>query len=410
MSYYGKDVEEYLAAAVNPQPLRGRTVSPKSLRERDRKIISDYMAERVSLKPGTAKVISTFLVMLCRDLPVPLSEIDTKMMLQYISRINEKLKPNTRRRFFPILKSFLSWIGSEGLNTRLNIDKINSNLKSPTLDLSGRKPSMMLSGEDIKKMIEGAHTSRDRAIIAMMYEGSLRPIEVITATWDNLNFDKFGAQFNTSEKTGKTRYIRLIMSAPYLLQWKNDHPKADPGMPIFVSLKSARIITPLTQSGLKHLIYALGRETLPDKEIFPYLLRHSRITSLIADEVPESIVKKQGWGSVNSRMLATYTHLSDADVDRVMLSRAGITTVETKKDESLKPRQCSHCGTVNTPTAKFCDECGTPLTKEAEKKRDDLVANIEFEGFTPDDIQKAISILKAYQIGKSVNESVKGSV
>ncbi len=154
------------------------------------------------------------------------------------------------------------------------------------------------------------------------------------------------------------------MSAPYLLSWKNDHPKPEPDLPIFISLKSNSRIQPLTQSGLKTLIYGLGHQALPGKDIFPYLLRHSRITAMIADEIPESIVKTQGWGSVNSRMLGTYTHLSNADVDRVLLTRAGITSPETKKDDSLKPRQCSHCGKVHPPTRKFCDECGTPLTKE----------------------------------------------
>jgi len=367
MAYYGKEVEEYLNAALNPQSYRNHPV-PLALREQDRQIISDYMAEKVSLKPGTAKVIATYLVMLSRDLPCPLSEIDTKQMLQYISRTNEKLKPNTRRRYYPLLKSFLSWMIAEGINTKIKIDKISPNLKAPALDLSARKASMMLSGDDIKKLIEAGHTSRDRAIVAMMYEGSLRPIEIISALWGDLNFDKFGAQFNTNEKTGKSRYIRLIMSAPYLLQWKNDHPKPDPNMPIFTNERSAGTIKPITQSGLKNLIYGLGREVLPEKGIFPYLLRHSRITSLIADEVSESIVSKQAWGNVNSRMLGTYTHLSDTDVDRVMLSRAGITTKETKKDESLKPRQCPHCGKVNTPTSRFCDDCGTSLTEEAKEQ------------------------------------------
>lgn len=368
MAYYGKDVEGYLDAAVNPKPSQGHPIPPKALRESDRKIVSNYMAERVNLKPSTAKSVCSYLVMLCRDLPTPISEIDTKGLNLYIGRTNAKLKPNTRRRAYPIFKTFFNWLATEGINTQVDMIKISPNLKAPGLDLDGRKPSMMLSGEEVKKLIEAAHTSRDRAIIAMMYEGSLRPIEAISATWSDLNFDKFGAQFTTNKKTGKSRYIRLIMCAPYLLAWKNDHPKPDPDMPVFVSLKSSGEIVPINQSGLKTLIYGLGREVLPGKKVFPYLLRHSRITGLIADEVPESIVKMQGWGSANTRMMATYTHLSNADVDRVMLSRAGITTIETKKDESLKSRQCSNCGKVHEPTAKFCVDCGTGLTGEVRKQ------------------------------------------
>jgi len=73
----------------------------------------------------------------------------------------------------------------------------------------------------------------------------------------------------------------------------------------------------------------------------------------------------QAWGNINSRMLGTYAHLSNADMDRVLLSRAGITTKEPKKDDALKPRQCSHCGEINSPTFSFCSQCGRPLTDSA---------------------------------------------
>ena len=109
MTYYGKDVEEYLNAATSPGPDREagfRAITGNSTGS----IISDYMAERVNLKPGTAKVVSTYLVMLSRDLPAPLSEVDTKMMLQYIGRANEKLKQNSRHRYYPLFKNVHSLV------------------------------------------------------------------------------------------------------------------------------------------------------------------------------------------------------------------------------------------------------------------------------------------------------------
>jgi len=220
MTYYGKDVEQYLDAAMHPVPLRGRTEAPDPLREEDRKIISDYLSERVNLKPSTAKVISSYLVGFSREMPMPFGDVDTKMVLKYIGKMNGKLKQNTRRRFYPLLKTFLSWLSDEGINKQIDLKKINGNLKAPGLDLEGRTPSMMLNGEDIKKLIEAAHTSRDRALIAMMYEGSLRPIEVISATWQDINFDKFGAQFTTAKKTGKRPVypVNHVSSLPFQME------------------------------------------------------------------------------------------------------------------------------------------------------------------------------------------------
>jgi len=201
-------------------------------------------------------------------------------------------------------------------------------------------------------------------MIAMMFEGSLRPIEVSEATWEDLNFDKFGAQFTTSKKTGKPRYIRLIMSAPYLLAWKNRSPMSVSGdSPIFVSFKTPH--QQLTRGGIYANFMIILKKSEIKKKISPYYLRHSRITAMSRDQIPDNIIKLQAWGSQSTNMLATYSHLVNTDVDKILLTRAGIITDDLKKDETLKPRQCPHCGKVHTPTTRFCDDCGTSLTEEA---------------------------------------------
>ena len=98
---------------------------------------------------------------------------------------------------------------------------------------------------------------------------------------------------------------------------------------------------------------------------------------MIADEVPETIVKKIAWGSVRSNMLATYAHLSDADVDRVLLAKAGIKTPEKKAEVGVRARQCGHCGKINGSTDKHCANCGTPITKSGLKNKEDIIRLID---------------------------------
>jgi DNA-directed RNA polymerase beta' subunit len=121
---------------------------------------------------------------------------------------------------------------------------------------------------------------------------------------------------------------------------------------------------------------------------------------MMNDEIPESVIKMQAWGSLKSNMLATYSHMTNKDMDRILLTKAGIITNGHEKEDELRPRQCSNCGKVHGPTTKFCDECGSSLTKEAEKERNTVISGFEAEEYTPDDIQKAISILKAMQKAK----------
>jgi len=68
----------------------------------------------------------------------------------------------------------------EGYNSTINIKKLDS-IKPPTADKATKTASQMISEEKIDEMIRSCKTSRDRALIAFMYEGALRPIDVRAA-------------------------------------------------------------------------------------------------------------------------------------------------------------------------------------------------------------------------------------
>lgn len=398
---YGTSYIEFLEVAINPSDKKfekryqGRQL-PGSILKADALLIKRFLDEAVmnGLTPATAKTSASYLAGISRVSP-GLEGMDTTGAGLAISNIRQNMKPNSARRAMGILKQFIRWMNDEQINTGIDLSKLQK-IKPPRADTATKRASDMLSGDEIMKLIETAGNDRDRAMIAMIFEGSLRPVEASTAVWGDLNFDKYGCQFTTNKKTGKPRYIRLIMAAPYLLAWKNRYmlPITNES-PIFISFKTPH--QQLTRGGIYYIFMDILKRSGISKKISPYYLRHSRITAMIADGIPDSIVKKQAWGDLRSNQLATYAHLTDTDVDRILLTRAGIITADEKKDESLKSRQCPHCGKIHTPTTKFCDECGTPLTKDAEKARDDLVPQIESEEFTREDIDKAMAVLRAMQ-------------
>ena len=68
---------------------------------------------------------------------------------------------------------------------------------------------------------------------------------------------------------------------------------------------------------------------------------------MVAQEIPESVIKLQAWGNIATPMMATYTHLSNDRVDDILLGKAGVVRVGRPKGPSMKPVQCPHCSTVN---------------------------------------------------------------
>lgn len=221
----------------------------------------------------------------------------------------------------------------------------------------------MLTIDEVQRIIKGCRTSRDRAMLAMIYEGALRPVEITGAQWRQLEFDRYGAKFVTAGKTGKRRHIRLLMSAQYLAAWQADYPGgASPDAPIFVRLRGSP--AKMTRGAMRKVIERAARRAGIEREVFPYLFRHSRITHWVETGLSESVIKLQSWGNLKSPMLATYAHVSDAAIDRAMLEHAGIRQHEGKQEEP-KPIQCPQCDAVNAPGSPACYVCGCRFGRDA---------------------------------------------
>ncbi len=391
MEYYGLEVMDYLKEAVNPRPYRNRPV-PKPVSQEDADLIEEFVSDlsgTQGIKPSTAKVTATYLCMFAREAP-GFRTLKTSKVVSTISMFRGKFKQNTMMRLIPVTKRFLTWLVKEGHNSTLDLEKVKE-IKAPGLDLENRKASEMLTADEIQKMIRVCKNSRDRALLALLYEGALRPIEIVKATWGDVKFDKHGAQFNTNEKTGKPRYIRLIWASEYLMQWKNQYP-GEPRSSALIFLGVRRPHSPITHSGIKNLVYSSTKRAGIDKEVSPYLFRHSRITHMIADETPDSVVKMQAWGSLRSNMLATYAHLSNADIDRVLLTKAGVKAVEDLEPAGCRPVQCPHCGRVHPPTERYCGTCGTTLNKEAKLTQEGLIEL--FRGLAKDHPEELVEAIK----------------
>ncbi|HNX17569.1 MAG TPA: site-specific integrase [Methanoregula sp.] len=336
----------------------------------DADLIREFCEERKAIKhisESTALVTSKGLSKFA-PLTGPFRQCSTQDIIKAINAVEPLWRQNTRRLRVYYLKEFCHWLIEEKYNTTVSVKKLDS-IKPPTADKATKTASQMIPDEKIDQMIRSCKNPRDRALIAFMYEGALRPIEVRTATWEQLKFDLYGAVFNTSKKTGKPRYIRFIKYAQYLAAWKAGyHPGTPEGDALVFVTGTGKI---LSRQYFDKIIKTAA-ETVDLKGVFPYILRHSRITAMVAQEIPESVIKLQAWGNIATPMMATYTHLSNDRVDDILLGKAGIKRVGRPKGPSMKPVQCPHCSTVNVPGAQFCYRCGRSLTEEAESEEDEV--------------------------------------
>lgn len=285
---------------------------------------------------------------------------------------NPRYRKNTITDRVKSAKRFFLWMCENGYG-KLDEKKLRR-ITVPGPDRMTKTAEDILTEEEIHKMKEIAWSSRDRAIISVLYEGGLRASELGSLCWGDLRFTDQTVVLNTAGKTGKPRYIPLIESRSYLAAWRNDYPgnSCDPGAFVFVTARTrTRESRPLTYAAVAKLLRVTAQAAGIEKNVTPHIFRHSRITHLIRLHVPETHIKKMMWGNLTTDMFQTYAHLTNDDLDGCMCELYGI-QIPGKEEEKerrkrvLEPRQCPECATVNGSTMNFCGTCGAPLTAEAK--------------------------------------------
>lgn len=313
----------------------------------------------------------------------------------------QPLKKNTIHDYVLILKCFYRWL-IENEYVTLPEKKIR-NIRIPPVDSMTKVASDLLTPEEVITMVKVAEKSRDRAIIMVLYEGGFRVGELGQLRWSDVNFDSYGAVVNVNAKTGKPRYIRLVMSVEFLAQWKKDYPFTPEGEAL-VFLTAAR--TPLTHGTVDKQLKRIACRAGIKKHITPHIFRHSRITHLIKEGVSESVIKLMMWGNLTTNMFQTYAHLTGNDIDSEILRKYGI-SAEVKPDAEVKlePRQCQYCQTINSPISKYCSLCGRPVIEEAVTSQEEVQKFVLSHG---DDLKAYIDTRVKYEMRAAQNGHAMG--
>jgi len=220
-------------------------------------------------------------------------------------------------------------------------------------------PKSILTRGEIRQLIDACDNQRDRALVFVTYEVGPRDAEILGTKIKDVEFDQFGAVFYLNRgKTGERR-VRLIESVPDLKLWLSMHPDKDnPEAPLWPRQRRGK--GPLLEGGFQILLRKLERKVPRlSKHVYPYLFRHTRATHL-ANVLTEAQMREFfGW-TKDSRMPAIYVHLAGRDVDSTLLKHYGM-KVEPPTGDPLEPKKCPWCQSVNSPSARFCQSCDSPL-------------------------------------------------
>lgn len=273
---------------------------------------------------------------------------------------------NTLHDYMRIIKQFATWLVDNEHNTHINLKKL-SQLKPPPVDFETATPNDLLTFDEVQQLVTAALNSRDKALLAVLYETGGRIAEVCQLVWSNIEFDEFGAKVrlpaSMKNPSVKDRFSRLVWANTYLATWSNQYPgEALPDAPVFTQMDGSPINYYTVQAILKRLTKRMG---FP-KHVTPHLFRKSRITHLVELGTSETILKKALWGNTDTAMMRTYVKLSEDAIDAEFLAIAGIEVPREKsKPSPLKAVRCYNCGKDAEPGVDFCSRCASPLSDRA---------------------------------------------
>lgn len=288
------------------------------------------------------------------------------------SKKGKPFKTNTIHDYIIFLKRFSLWL-IENDYSSLPKEKI-MRIRPPRIDSQTKQPDQLLSKEEIEALLKACMSSRDRALISLLYESGCRIGELARLTWGRVKFDDYGVILTVEDtKCNTQRYVRLVMAKPYFSAWRQDYP-FEPKDDALVFITHRK--TPLKHGAVMKTLERLSDRSGIEKHITPHIFRHSRITHLISEGMSESVIKLMMWGNINTKMFQTYAHLTGGDIDREVLGSYGIVPKDKKENHALEPVMCANCMTINPPGAEYCSHCGKSLSADAAATIDDMAKDI----------------------------------
>jgi len=244
-------------------------------------------------------------------------------------------------------------------------------------------PEALLTLGDFEAMAKAADNARDKALIYTLFEGALRPGELLSMSVGSVEFREKCCLITVNGKTGLKR-IPLVVSYRPLLEWVEQHPKrSDPTAPLWCSMASNYKGERLSYRHFRLIIRSLAKRAGLKKAVWPYLFRHTTLTALAKVFTEARLEQYAGWVH-GSKMSSRYVHFSARDLEDAVLELHGIKTPE-KSVAVPRLMACPRCGSTNPLGTVHCGQCGYILDKEfaakmdgeEEQWRDEIVARIE---------------------------------
>lgn len=298
----------------------------KSLNSADKLALKKFL-EKCSITSNPRKVeqIKKLVIQLADITEAPLTKQTKQTINSFLILLNNSDKSNwTKDEIRIYVKGFLKFYYKD-------LELIENFKLQGKKQLNPHKitENNLVTDKDVEKMLRYAQGYKDKAYLLVSYTTGARPQELYNLKWGDIKFeDKYADITLYSGKTNQSRIFPVVdqvMNA--LWEWKQhyQYPEVSDKDYVFVSRWRNK---PMTTAGLNKMLRKMAGVAGIDKDVWGYLMRHTRATKLY-EELPQQIVEKL-MGHKN--MAGVYAHISTKKTREVMLKKIYHVEELTKQD------------------------------------------------------------------------------
>lgn len=254
-------------------------------------------------------------------------------------------------------------------------------------------PAKMLRWDrDVMPMVEAARNPRDKALIAVQFDGGFRGGELHDIRREDVADTDSGLVIRVDGKTGE-RSVDLIPSVPYLNQW----------LAAFPGDREDYLWTKLTEP--ERVSYSLflrcfrepAKRAGVEKPVTPTNFRKSNASWLARQGANAALIEDRQGRSRGSNAVARYVARfgDDAEIQYAALHGK---EVDTQTPEDIAPLSCPRCAKDTPRDNDICVWCGQALshtaTDRTQQQRQDILASaLGADGDLVDSIQALDQLL-----------------
>lgn len=359
-----------------------RRIRESAIPEENKRLLLDFdkacVAEGLSLA-RRVKLLGHISLLAVRQLHSPFHSATRKEIWDVVFAIeSSNLATWTKRDHKFAIKKFFKFVhwGNEAVRRRGYppvVAGISTQVKKR--DQVRVQAADILTEAEVERMLSAARDSQQRALLSMMYELGARVSEIGTMRVGDVSRDRYSYLCDLNGKTGP-RSVRVIRSAAALTAWLNLHPqRTDNAAPLWGRVREGSWGA-FGYNGIRKQMRAAAKAAGISKRVYHHLLRHSRITHVLASgQMNEAQIKKFFGLTQDSSMLAVYSHLVSKDANDAALRMHGIVPADATQRPA--PPRCGMCAKFNEPDAGFCARCGYALR---ENTAAEVAARIDAAG------------------------------